>query len=82
MLFSLTEVQHNNLMISHAMKYVSLLKMIRCPGLLSTMQRHFVTWFLSLAWQNLQESKTAQLLAEIKEHHVSKFIHSSHNNHS
>lgn len=78
----LTEGQHNNLMISGAMKYVSLPKMICCTGLLSATQRHFVTWLLSFVCQNLQESKTAQLLAEIKEYHVSKFIHLSHNNRS
>lgn len=71
----LTEGQHNNLMISGAMKNVSLLKMICCPGLLSAVQRHFVTWLLSLAWQNLQECKIAHLLDEIKEQHLSSYIH-------
>ena len=56
---AVTEVQHNNLMISDAIKYLSVLKRTYWPALLSTMQRDFITWLLSLAWENIQESKMA-----------------------
>lgn len=57
----LTEVQQNNLVISDAIKYLSVLKITYWPALLTTMQRDFMIWLLSLAWQNVQESKMAQL---------------------
>lgn len=61
---ALTEVQQNNLVISDAIKYCvknAVLKITYWPALLTTMQRGFMTWLLSLAWQNVQESKMAQL---------------------